>query len=194
VRTLSSGPPPREYVPLRSGFGAGTKDFRGRANALRLILAETVGGGDREELIELVCDIDDMNPEYLAATLDRVREHGALDVTSFATAMKQGRHGTRVEVLCHPADSSALEDLLFNETTTIGVRRRVVQRRALSRSVIRVTVLGHEVSAKVVDSPNGTRRAKPEFGDVQRVALATGRPLQDISRLATAEAERHLKT
>ena len=192
VRTLSSGPPPREYVPLRSGFGAGTKDFRGRANALRLVLAETARGDAREELIELVCDIDDMNPEYLAATLDRVRERGALDVTSFAVGMKQGRHGTRVEILCRPAEGAALEDLLLNETTTIGVRRRSVERRALSRSVIRITVLGHQISAKVVELPSGARRAKPEFGDIQRVALATGRPLQDISRLANAEAERHL--
>jgi uncharacterized protein (DUF111 family) len=191
---LSSGPPPREYIPLRSGFGAGTKDFRGRANALRLILAETTSGEAREELIELVCDIDDMNPECLAAALDHARERGALDVTSFAAAMKQGRHGTRVEVLCRPADATALEDLLLSETTTIGVRRRTVQRRAIPRSVIRITVLGHEISAKVVELPNGTRRAKPEFADVQRAALATGRPLQDISRLASAEAERHLES
>jgi len=194
VRTLSSGPPPREYIPLRSGFGAGTKDFRGRANALRLILAETPDGETREELIELVCDIDDMNPEYLAATLDRARERGALDVASFAAGMKHGRHGTRVEVLCRPAEAGLLEDMLLNETTTIGVRRRAVARRALSRSVIRVTILGHEISAKIVELPNGARRAKPEFGDVQRVALATGRPLQDISRLANAEAERHLES
>ena len=69
VRVLSSGPPPAEYVPLRSGFGAGTKDFRGRANALRVILAdERVGGGcASRSLIELVCEIDDMSAEYLAA-------------------------------------------------------------------------------------------------------------------------------
>jgi uncharacterized protein (DUF111 family) len=135
-----------------------------------------------------------MNPEYLAAALDHARERGALDVTSFAAAMKQGRHGTRVEVLCRPTDVVTFEDLLLGETTTIGVRRRTVQRRALPRSVIRVTVLGHEIGAKVVELPNGARRAKPEFADVQRAALATGRPLQDISRLASAEAERHLES
>jgi uncharacterized protein (TIGR00299 family) protein len=194
VRTLSFGPPPREYVPITSGFGAGTKDFRGRANALRLILADVASGDAREALIELVCDIDDMNPEYLAATLDRVRERGALDVASFPVTMKQGRHGTRVEILCRPGDAESLEDLVLNETTTIGVRRRTVQRRALPRSVIRVTVLGHDINAKVVTLPNGERRAKPEFVDVQRVALATGRPLQDISRLANAAAERHLES
>jgi uncharacterized protein (TIGR00299 family) protein len=197
VRVLSAGPPPAQYIPLRSGFGAGTKDFHGRANALRLILADveaTVepGFGD-EDLMELACDIDDMSPEYLAAVADRVREAGALDVTLLSVTMKRGRPGTRVEVLAKPSDAARLEDLLLVESTTIGVRRRTVRRRALAREVISVTVLGHPVSAKLATLPNGTYRAKPEFADVQRVALATGRPLQDIFRLAAAEAERHSK-
>ena len=194
VRTLSVGPPPAEYVPVRSGFGAGTKDFHGRANALRIVLAETRPAGvvldGREELTELVCEIDDMTAEYLAAVGERIRESGALDVTLAPVVMKRGRAGTRLEVLARPVDASRLESLLLVETTTIGVRQRLVHRRALPREIVRLSVLGHEISAKVVALPNGRRRAKPEFADVQRVALATGRPLQDISRLATAEAER----
>jgi uncharacterized protein (TIGR00299 family) protein len=192
VRVLSSGPPPAEYVPLRSGFGAGTKDFRGRANALRVILAEANANDSAiEELVELVCDIDDMTPEYLAAAGDRVRESGALDVTLLPVTMKRGRPGTRVEVLSRVADAPRLEALLLVETTTIGVRQRTVRRRSLAREVVQLTVLGHDIAAKVVVLPTGRRRAKPEFVDVQRVALATGRPLRDISRLAAIEAERH---
>ena len=190
VRTLSSGPPPLEYVPVSSGFGAGTKDFRGRANALRIILADVGERSTREALVELVCDIDDMSAEYLAAAVDRVRDAGALDVTVFAATMKHGRQGARVEVLCRQPDVQRLEDLLLVETMTIGVRRRAVERRALDREVIQITVLGHVVRAKIVTLPSGSRRAKPEFADVERVALATNRPLQDISRLAAAEAER----
>ena len=196
VRTLSSGLPPSEYVPLRSGFGAGTKDFRGRANALRVILADAStrdSGGDfaTEELVELVCDIDDMTPEYLAAVADRVRDAGALDVTLLSVAMKRGRPGSRIEVLCRTADVVRLETMLLVETTTIGVRQRTVRRRALAREVVKLTVLGHEIAAKLVMLPTGRRRAKPEFVDVQRVALATGRPLRDISSLAAIEAERY---
>jgi uncharacterized protein (TIGR00299 family) protein len=192
VRVLSSGPAPAEYVPLRSGFGAGTKDFHGRANALRVILAEANANDSAiEELVELVCDIDDMTPEYLAAAGDRVRESGALDVTLLPVTMKRGRPGTRVEVLSRVADAPRLEDLLLVETTTIGVRQRTVRRRSLAREVVQLTVLGHDIAAKVVVLPTGRRRAKPEFVDVQRVALATGRPLRDISRLAAIEAERH---
>ncbi len=190
VRTLSSGPPPSEYVPVRSGFGAGTKDFRGRANALRIILADVGDRFTREALVELVCDIDDMSAEYLAAAMERVRDAGALDVTVFAATMKHGRQGVRVEVLCRQPDVQRLEDLLLVETMTIGVRRRAVERRALDRGVMQITVLGHVIRAKVVTLPNGSRRAKPEFAVVERDALATKRPLQEISRLATAEAER----
>lgn len=191
VRTLSSGPPPSCYVPIRSGFGAGTKEFSGRANALRIILAEIGDARDGvEELVELVCDIDDMIPEYLAAVADRLRDAGALDVTLVPVTMKRGRPGNRVEALVRPGDAAALEDLLFLETTTIGVRRRTVSRRALAREESRVHVLGHQVGVKSVVLPDGSRRAKPEFVDVQRVALATGRPLQDIYRLAAAQAER----
>jgi uncharacterized protein (TIGR00299 family) protein len=192
VRTLSEGPPPSEFVPWRSGFGAGTKDFRGRANALRIILADaTADGAAPEDLVELVCDVDDMTPEYLAAAVDRAREESVLDVTMFPVTMKRGRLGTRIELLCRANDASRFEDLLLAETTTIGVRRRVVRRRALLRETVQLTVLGHAISAKRVTLPNGGRRAKPEFADVQRVALATGRALQDILRLAAVEAERY---
>jgi uncharacterized protein (DUF111 family) len=80
--------------------------------------------------------------------------------------------------------------VLFRETTTIGVRRRSVERVALPRSTATVDVLGHSVSVKVAVLPDGTKRAKPEFVDVQRVSLATGQPLQDIFRLALTSAER----
>ncbi|MEP6495187.1 MAG: nickel pincer cofactor biosynthesis protein LarC [bacterium] len=191
VRTLSVGVPPAEYTPVRSGFGAGTKDFVGRANALRIVLADSMAkGAGVDNLVELVCDIDDMTAEYLAAVGERVRDSGALDVTMVPVTMKRGRPGTRLEVLCRPVDAGRLEELLLIETTTIGVRERAVRRRALPREVIHVTVLGHEIAAKLVSLPNGRHRAKPEFADVQRVALATGQPLQDISRLAASEAER----
>jgi uncharacterized protein (TIGR00299 family) protein len=199
VRVLSAGPPPKEYVPISSGFGAGTKDFRNRANALRVILAEVADDTSAlgasttrsEQLVELVCDVDDMSPEYLAAVADKVRSAGALDVVTLGVGMKRGRPGTRIEVLCRPNDALRLEEMLLVESSTIGVRRRAVERRALVREVIEITVLGQTISAKLVALPNGRRRAKPEFADVERVALATGRPLQDISRLAAIEAERY---
>jgi uncharacterized protein (DUF111 family) len=90
----------------------------------------------------------------------------------------------------NPVEADRVEGLILVETTSIGVRRRAVERRALPRETIRLEVLGHELAAKVVTLPGGAKRAKPEFSDVQRISLATGRPLQDIFRLAATEAER----
>jgi uncharacterized protein (DUF111 family) len=96
----------------------------------------------------------------------------------------------RIEVLCAPRMAADFEGMLFRETSTIGVRRRHVERTALERSIESVEVLGHSVSIKVAVLSDGSRRFKPEFIDVRRVALATGRPLQDIFRLALTTAER----
>jgi len=195
VRVLSAGPPPDAYVPLRSGFGAGTKDFPKRANALRVVLAESATdtveeSGGVEHLVQLTADIDDMAPEYLAAVADALRAGGALDVVLIPVTMKKGRPGTRIEVLARRATASALEERLLSESSTIGVRRARLERRALPRDKKRVEVLGHEVTLKVVSLPDGRRRAKPEFDDVQRVALATGRSAADIFRFAVEAAER----
>jgi uncharacterized protein (TIGR00299 family) protein len=194
VRVLSSGPPPASYQPIRSGFGAGTKEFKGRANALRLVLAEPAraaaapgGPDDRELVTTLVADIDDMSGEYVAAVADQLRAAGALDVVLVPTVMKKGRPGVRIEVLAWPAHADDLEALLLVESTTLGVRRAVVERRALARSERTVEVLGHAISVKTAIRPDGTERAKPEFEDVRRVAEATGRTAHDIfSRVTDA--------
>ena len=194
VRVLSSGPPPDEYVPRTSGYGAGTKDFPGRANALRIILADVAervpGSAEREPIVVLACDVDDMSPEYLSGVVQRLREEGALDVVLLAASMKKGRQGTRVEVLCRPDAAARLESLLLVETTSIGVRRSDLTRVALPRREGTVDVLGHTVRVKFVVLPTGGIRAKPEFDDVQRVALATGRRPLDIYQLALGATER----
>ena len=193
VRVLSAGKPPTRYMPLRSGFGAGTKDFPGRANALRIIVAEVEvedAARDRESVVMLACDVDDMTAEYLAAAAESARLAGALDATLVATTMKKGRAGTRIEVLCRPADADRLERLLLSETTSIGVRRMDMTRLALARSESVVDVLGHTIRVKRVTLPDASTRAKPEFDDVQRIALATGRLPGDIYQLALGAAER----
>jgi len=193
IRTLATRGVPASYRPVKSGYGAGTKDFKGRANALRVVLADvdaasdgTHGGahGDLESVALLACDIDDMSAEYLAAAADVARAEGALDVTLLPILMKKGRPGTRVELLCAPQLAERLEAVLLTHTTTIGVRRTVASRRILPRVAAAVTVLGHEVRLKVVTLPDGTRRMKPEFDDVARVAAATGRAHADVAALA----------
>ena len=192
VRVLSSGPPPDCFTPLRSGYGAGTKELPKRVNALRVILAEETGTGDggAERLVMLATDIDDMSAELLAATGEVLLESGALDVVLTATHMKKGRVGTRVEVLSRGTDAGRLEELLFLHTSSLGVRRTEVVRRALPRREETVHILGHDVRLKLARLPNGERRAKPEFDDVHAVSRATGRSVSDVAALALAALER----
>lgn len=191
VRVLASGPMVGDYTPLRSGFGAGTKEFAGRPNALRIVLAEAAGAGVAvEHLVVLACDLDDMSGEYVAGAADRLRTAGALDVVLLQTLMKKGRPGVRLEVLCGPDSADALERVLLEATTTLGVRRTVVDRHALAREFRTVRVAGHEIRVKVAILANGTRRAKPEYEDVERIALATGRTPRDIFGEAAALAAR----
>lgn len=172
---------PPSYRPVRAGYGAGTRDFAGRANALRVILADVEPNAvGRATLVLLSCDIDDMTGEYLAAAAAAARDAGALDVTLTPVIMKKGRPGTRIEVLCAADAGDRLEGLLFAQTTTIGIRRTVVERHALPRSSETVHVFGHDVRIKVATLPDGTRRAKPEFEDVSRVAAATGKSIEAV--------------
>jgi uncharacterized protein (TIGR00299 family) protein len=181
VRVLSSGAPPGEYTPLKSGYGAGTKDPKGRANALRIVIAEVATGQSGiDALTMLAADIDDMTGEYLAATADALRDAGALDVTLLQTVMKKGRPGVRIEVLCHPAEAGRLEELLLCESSTIGVRRSSITRRALPRAMREVEVFGHQVSLKSVLLPGGGERAKAEYEDIRRVAASTGRSTAEV--------------
>ncbi|MFL5561203.1 MAG: nickel pincer cofactor biosynthesis protein LarC [Gemmatimonadaceae bacterium] len=196
LRIMTEGKPVPPYIPRRSGFGAGTKDFPDRANALRLIVADQVDAAQSadhtgaESMVLLAADVDDMSPEYLAAAADRLRAAGARDVTLLPVIMKKGRAGTRVEVLCREDIADTLEELILVSTTTIGVRRTAITRRALRRTAAVVNVHGHSIRVKLVTRPGGTITAKPEHDDVVRVAEATGRPVASIFRDAELAAER----
>lgn len=192
IRVLAEGAAPERYTPRRSGYGAGTRELENRVNALRVILADPPGpdGGDTERLVMLATDIDDMPAESLADTAERLLDTGALDVVLTATHMKKGRVGTRLEVLSRVDDVERLEAELFLRSSTLGVRRMEVTRRALPRRQESVQILGHAVRLKVARLPNGEWRAKPEFDDVRAVSKATGRPSAEISALALAALER----
>ena len=192
VRALSSGPAPAQYTPLRSGYGAGTKEFANRANALRITLAEPalLGGVVVESLTQLATDIDDMDGEALSALTDVLRDEGALDVVLLATQMKKGRPGTRVEVLCAPSSADRIEHVLFVHSSSIGVRRASVERHALPREEWTVLVHGEAVRMKRVALPGGGSRTKAEYDDVRRLAARLGRSLREVSAEALEIAER----
>jgi uncharacterized protein (DUF111 family) len=188
VRVLSRGAPPAVYTPLRSGYGAGSRDPAGRANALRIILATVDGATASDNLVMLACDVDDLSGEFIAGVADALRDAGALDVTLLQSLMKKGRPGVRIEVLCAPADADRLEALLLTESTSIGVRRAMVTRRALARRILSVEVEGQVIELKEVTLPDGATRLKPEWDDVQRAARQLGRSALVVSDLALRAA------
>ncbi|MDF1502639.1 nickel pincer cofactor biosynthesis protein LarC [Roseisolibacter sp. H3M3-2] len=190
ARVLSAGPAPREYVPRRSGFGAGTKEFDDRANALRVILAEAddAPSDAHESLVVLAADVDDMPGEALADAAEALRDAGALDVVLLQTVMKKGRPGVRVEVLARPEDARELESRILVHTTTIGVRHSSVARRALPRTRVVATVDGQRIAVKASRTPDGATRYKAEHDDVAAAARATGRPAAELARAAVEAA------
>jgi len=192
LRVLSKGAPPQEYSPLRSGYGAGTRDIQGQLNALRIIVGEAASDFHdhdhhpqrehvhTEHLHVLSADIDDMSPEELAGAADVLRADGALDVVLLHTTMKKGRPGTRVEALVQTSDLARLEEKIFEQFTTLGVKTFDVVRNALERESRLVRFDGRDIRVKVATLPDGTRRAKPEFDDLRRVAEETARPIAEI--------------
>ncbi|MEX2110530.1 MAG: nickel pincer cofactor biosynthesis protein LarC [Gemmatimonadaceae bacterium] len=188
LKVLSKGNAPAEYSPTRSGYGAGTRDIHGQLNALRIILGEaSVEQHDEEHhhphvehLHVLSADIDDMSPEELAGAAETLRAQGALDVVLLTTTMKKGRPGTRVEALVRASDLARLEEKILLQFTTLGVKRVDVVRTALARESKVVRFGGHELRVKVAILPDGTRRPKVEFDDLNRVAQETMRPISEI--------------
>jgi pyridinium-3,5-bisthiocarboxylic acid mononucleotide nickel chelatase len=177
----------------RVGYGAGTRDFADVPNVVRVVLGErseakTPGVRDdqghpvpaAESIVEIQCEIDDMNPQVFGVAADRLFEGGALDVFLTAVQMKKGRPGTLVTVLAPDARRTALCDILFRETTTIGVRFQRVWREILERRSIEVATSGGTIRMKVSGRDGRTLNAMPEFDDCERVSRATGRPIREI--------------
>jgi pyridinium-3,5-bisthiocarboxylic acid mononucleotide nickel chelatase len=165
-----------DYSPLRTGFGAGTRDPEDRPNVLRLIEAdvEDTAADASDTLWLLQADIDDLPAEYAAAAQEMLIEAGAADSVIVPVTMKKGRPGTRLDVLV-PADRiDAIERILFSATSTIGVRRWPVQRTVLPRETETRSWRGHSIRWKKVRLPDGTTREKPEYDDVAAAARALG--------------------
>jgi pyridinium-3,5-bisthiocarboxylic acid mononucleotide nickel chelatase len=178
LKSLTGGrEPPTSFVPLASGFGAGMRDPPDRPNCLRVALVDEDGGGDAaEELVILQTDVDDMPAEYLPPLQRAVLDAGALDCTVIPVLMKKGRPGYRIEVLARPGEAEAIRTVLFQGSTSIGVRWWRVSREALGRREERIEWRGHSVRVKRSSLPSGGERAKPEFEDVVRAAEALGMP------------------
>jgi uncharacterized protein (DUF111 family) len=128
----------------------------------------------------LATDIDDLNPEYLEPLREALMAAGALDVQVWATQMKKGRPGFRLEIVTSEPAAPIVTEALFRHSTTAGVRRWRGERVTLPRQEIVVSLGGAAVRVKVLDGPDGPR-LKPEYDDVAALARSLGRPVQDVA-------------
>lgn len=177
--------------PLRLksvGYGAGGRDLP-IPNLVRVLIGEQSDPGQAtvESLVMLETNIDDFNPEIYDHVMDLLFEAGALDVTLSPLQMKKNRPATQLQVLCKPATVNRLESILFQETSTLGIRRKMVERRALSRSITQVETPYGPVRVKVAHF-NGEKKFAPEYEDCKRLAREHDVPLKDIYAMLSRSA------
>jgi uncharacterized protein (TIGR00299 family) protein len=173
----SFGDQPRMAIE-KIGYGAGQKVFPDRPNLFRLILGENEASWKQEEMLVMETNIDDMNPEFYDYVLDRLFAAGARDVFLSAIQMKKNRPGTLLRVIAEPSQREKLARILFRETSTIGVRYYPVNRMILKRSSKKVKTRFGTVKVKIIEEPEGTKRATPEYEDLRQIAQAKKIPLK----------------
>jgi uncharacterized protein (DUF111 family) len=172
----------------KSGYGAGTRDFPGHANVLRLTIGELQAkfaeNTSQETISVLEANLDDLNPQVFGYVVDRLLAEGALDTFASPVQMKKNRPGMLLTVLCRAEDASKLTHLIFTETTTLGVRQREEKRLALARKWVTVATRWGDVRLKVA-SMNGTvTNYAPEYEDCRRIATERQVPLKSVMQEA----------
>lgn len=180
--------PPATFVAERVGYGAGHRDPKeGPPNILRVQLGSARAGVARANAWLVEVNLDDMTGEELAHAAEALREAGALDAWTVAATMKKGRPGVVLSALCRAETRSALERVLFERTTTLGVRWREVERAECARSSVDVVLDGARVRVKVRERAGAAideRDLSPEHDDLAALARTSGRSLRELERAA----------
>jgi uncharacterized protein (TIGR00299 family) protein len=186
--------------PMRiksAGYGAGGRETQGQPNLVRLLVGEqeTAASSDESDSIAIIeTVIDDCNPQVLAYVSELLLDAGAWDVYRSSVQMKKGRTGVQITVLSSPNLVPRLRDILFRETTTIGLRWRLEKKLALAREFLTVETPHGEVRIKIARWPNGKiANASPEYEDCRLLATLHAIPLKQVMHEAMhayAETER----
>jgi hypothetical protein len=170
------------------GYGAGTRNPERFPNVVRVSIGEIAQtpGFSPETITVLECAVDDLSPQVLAHTAQLALDQGALDVMSAPVTMKKGRLGTLLTVLCKPPDAGRLQQLLFRETTTLGIRVREENRVVLARETTAVQTEFGVIQVKTGVWQGEEWNAAPEFEDCRRAAAAFQVPLKTVMQAASA--------
>lgn len=190
----SYGPIPKLKLAA-TGYGAGTRQYQNFPNALRVLIGDdfnSVAEPLTEHLWVLETNIDDSSPQVLGHAMDQAFAFGALDCYFTSVQMKKNRPGVLLSVLCKGEDRARLSELLFAETTTLGVRAYEVERRALAREIVSVKTRFGAIDVKVARLNGHIVKEMPEYEQCRQAALQAGVPLRTIEeavRIALASSK-----
>ena len=173
----------------KTAYGAGSREYESFPNVLRLILGETASESRRsksevEELVLIETNVDDLSPETAGFVLERAFERGALDVWFAPIVMKKSRPAVTISILCRTKDKENFLNLLFSETTTLGVRSSKAERHFLPREIVRVETGYGAIDIKVARFDDNILKASPEFEHCRRAAVEFDVPLREVERAA----------
>jgi uncharacterized protein (TIGR00299 family) protein len=175
----SFGPLPPMVIE-KVGYGVGSRNLADRPNLLRILIGQEQGGAHEETVVILESNLDDTNPEWLGFLMERLFEAGALDVVFSPGYMKKNRPAVLVHVMGKPHQKDQLMDLLFSESTTLGVRFHYTQRRILERSSVEMDSPWGRMKVKKICRPDGSSHLLPEFEECRRIAKEKGLPMKDV--------------
>lgn len=164
----------------RIGYGAGTRDLESQANLLRLIVGQTEDHVESDQVWILETNLDDISGEVIGHTTAMLMDAGALDVYTTAIQMKKNRPAVMVSVICQAEDVPRLEEILFRETTTLGIRRWPASRHKLNREPCQVKTPWGPIAGKLAMGAGGNVRFSPEFEDCRRIAGEHRVPLAEV--------------
>jgi uncharacterized protein (DUF111 family) len=194
LSTLAVDPGAMPAMTLRSvGHGAGTMDLQ-TPNIVRLLLGDAADGGTREQVMQVETTVDDMSPQLWEGAMERLFATGALDVHLTPVTMKKGRPGTLLTALAPVDRVDALARVLFEETSTIGVRWTPYERQVLDREVVTVATSFGEIPFKVSRLEGRVVTVTPEYDDVRRLAAARGLPVREVLEQTRAEGRRRFQS
>jgi len=172
--------------PQAIGHGAGSRETPERPNVLRLIVGEEASAALSDRVLVLEAQVDDMSPQLCEPLLARLLAVGAFDVYYTPVQMKKGRPGLLITCLAPPDQREAIEEVLFSETTTLGVRRQEWERTLLERQSVPVATPYGTIAVKLGRRGDRVYNAQPEFEDCQRAAAARGVPVKEVWAAALA--------
>ena len=185
-----------EYGPIPSmtiekvGYGAGDRELKETPNVVRVLVGEAEGGKPQvpspkpHRVCVLECEIDDMNPQIFGVLMDKLYAAGALEVFYSAVQMKKNRPGTLMTIVARPEQRETLTDIVFRESTTIGIRHQELSRECLDREMVTVTTTIGPVRFKVARRDGRVVNAQPEFEDLAKLSAERGIPIKDAQALA----------